>query len=428
MTPQDQGSKNQELEPISQAIIEARTILTSVDPNSPQSELTPIADIVGDATVVGLGEHSHGTNEVFQYRYRLFRYLVTEHDFRVFALETEFSGAVVLDEYVTGGDGTAHDVIAHDGVHAIYQCEPMVELIEWIRSFNEGRDADDQVRVHGIDLNFSTPTRIVSFLERVDLNALDEIADPLERIAENAISIDLEANLDEIATGYSEIADQLLDRFEQNRSEYIQASSEREFELAKRDLEVVAKSGEHWSMVSEQESAVALRSEVMAENVRWAFEYESSNRVVVWAHNNHVNRGPFADGSFGDGPSMGEHLARAEELEYVNIASSVGEESFLSFSMEEGSFEAFDRPDAPAGSLADVLSEVDDGPFFVDLETLRDDERAEQWLQEDAERLVMGARVDDEDEMMGVLNTNPAEEFDGLFFIPEGTPVPTLDD
>jgi len=40
----------------------------------------------------------------------------------------------------------------------------------------------------------------------------------------------------------------------------------------------------------------------------------------------------------------------------------------------------------------------------------------------------MGARVDDEDEMMGVLNTNPAVEFDGLFFIPEGTPAAALDD
>jgi len=338
MTPQDQGKKNQELEPVSQAIIEASTTLTSVDPNSPQSELTPIADIVGDATVVGLGEHSHGTNEVFQYRDRLFRYLVTEHDFRVFALETEFSGAVVLDEYITGGDGSAHDVIGHEGVHAIYQCEPMVELIEWIRSFNEGRDADDQVRVHGIDLNFSVPTWIISFLERVDPDALDEIADPLERVAENAISIDLAGDFDEIVTGYSEIADRLLDRFEQNRSEYIQVSSEREFELAKRDLEVVAKSGEHWSMISEQESAVALRSEVMADNVRWLLEREPSGRVVVLAHNNHVNRGPFADGSFGDGPSMGEHLEQADELAYVNIASSVGEESFRSFSMEEGSF------------------------------------------------------------------------------------------
>ena len=119
-----------------------------------------------------------------------------------------------------------------------------------------------------------------------------------------------------------------------------------------------------------RQKALNIRSGVMAETVRWILETESVDNLAVWAHNNHVNRGPFADGRFGDDAALGEWLARTDGLTYVAIGSSVGEETVRCYSMETEAFEAVERRAAPTGKVADVLLALEDGPFFVDLRSL----------------------------------------------------------
>jgi erythromycin esterase len=62
-------------------------------------------------TFLGWGEASHGTREFFQFKHRLFRYLVEEHDIRMLGLETNFAALLDVNGYVMRGEGTAETTL-----------------------------------------------------------------------------------------------------------------------------------------------------------------------------------------------------------------------------------------------------------------------------------------------------------------------------
>src|SRR4051812_46476711 len=50
-------------------------------------DMQPVHQIVGGARIVGMGEPTHGTREVFQMKHRMLEFLVTQEGFRVFGIE-----------------------------------------------------------------------------------------------------------------------------------------------------------------------------------------------------------------------------------------------------------------------------------------------------------------------------------------------------
>ena len=86
--------------------------ITSLDLGSSLTDLEPLAAIVGDARIVGMGEATHGTSEFTQVRARMLEYLVRERGFTVFALETSWAGARDLNAYVQGGAGDARALLS----------------------------------------------------------------------------------------------------------------------------------------------------------------------------------------------------------------------------------------------------------------------------------------------------------------------------
>ncbi len=72
--------------------------LTSVEPQSGFSDLEGIKEIVGDSSIVALGECTHGTREIFQMKHRLVEFLATEMGFNPFAIEANMPEAQRLNE------------------------------------------------------------------------------------------------------------------------------------------------------------------------------------------------------------------------------------------------------------------------------------------------------------------------------------------
>jgi hypothetical protein len=56
--------------------------------------------MIGDASVVGLGEATHGSHDFFALKHRVFRHLVEEKGFCPFALEAPWSTGLLLDDDV----------------------------------------------------------------------------------------------------------------------------------------------------------------------------------------------------------------------------------------------------------------------------------------------------------------------------------------
>lgn len=59
--------------------------------------------MVGSASIVGLGEATHGAHEVFTMKNRIVNYLVSEKGFTNLVLEEGWDRALELDRYVLTG-------------------------------------------------------------------------------------------------------------------------------------------------------------------------------------------------------------------------------------------------------------------------------------------------------------------------------------
>lgn len=413
--------------------------LSTTDPGGGPAALSPLRDALADRTVVGLGEATHGSREFFQVKHRLVRLLVQECDCRAVAMEADFTAARAIDEYVTGvgGDGERDPRAALAGLQVWpWKAEGVLELVEWLRSFNEGRPPGDHVRVYGVDAQHTDAAAraVREYLDRVDPEYRERAEDALSTLAGG-----LEPwrdDDDDLAAALAEtesVATGLRERFERRREAYVEATSPAAFAVAARQAWALERA---WRLTSEVHAADdlsgwAVREQSMARTVEWVLDRESAP-VALWGHNGHVMYGERDLGT--DEPGLGELLADRYGDDYYA----------LGFDFERGSFRAFAGPETDregvgewhvdplsaasgdaAGTLAAGFGAVDAPAAVLDFDRAREDARLAAWLDTPHERRDVGAVFRDERQ---TAVDAPGERFDGLAFVRETTAARPLDD
>lgn len=84
--------------------------LKTTNPNASLNDLKPLKNMVGSASIVGLGEATHGAHEVFTMKHRIVNYLVSEKGFTNLVLEEGWDRALELDRYVLTGKETQSNI------------------------------------------------------------------------------------------------------------------------------------------------------------------------------------------------------------------------------------------------------------------------------------------------------------------------------
>ncbi|MFE9118329.1 erythromycin esterase family protein [Streptomyces sp. NPDC007172] len=103
--------------------------------------------------LLALGEPTHAEDTLLDLRNDLFRQLV-EEGYRTIAIESDCVMGLVVDDYVTTGEGTLDDVMSRGFSHpdiGLGTSEANRELVRWMRAYNEGRPAAEQLRFAGFD-------------------------------------------------------------------------------------------------------------------------------------------------------------------------------------------------------------------------------------------------------------------------------------
>lgn len=107
----------------------------SVQAESGFDDLRPLAQLIGKARIVALGEPTHGSREVFQMKHRLLEYLASEMGFTIFSIEASMPEAYALDDYVLHGQGNPRALIG--GMHFwTWNTEEVLSMVDWMRRFN----------------------------------------------------------------------------------------------------------------------------------------------------------------------------------------------------------------------------------------------------------------------------------------------------
>ncbi len=386
------------------------------------ADLAPLKQMIGDARIVSVGEATHGTREFFQLKHRIFEYLATELGFTIFAIEANWPESLAIDEYVQTGKGDPQKAL--DGIYFwTWNTEEVLDLIRWMRRYNE--DAAHTHKVHFYGFDMQTPTvaaqRVVAYVKQVEpalAAGAEKALAPwsgamFERQLYNRKSAD-ERTANTVALA------ELARRFDEAKRRWIGKRGGDAWAIARQQLRIVQQCDE----VTAEDAASAFggeaRDRAMAENVRWLAEREPGARMMLWAHNGHVARG----GS-GMAGSMGSHLARMFGSAMVVFGFAFNQGSFQAMGMSggkpAGGLRPFTVPPAPPGSLDATLAATGTPLLALDVRGAPVDGTVGEWLHMRHGSRSVGAVFDETAPASFFLPTDLPSTFDVVLFVAQTT-------
>jgi len=403
--------------------------LDTDDPAAPLDHGDLPAEL-GEASVIALGEATHGTREFFRLKHRFLRYLVTEHDARAFAMEANLPEARAMDDYVTHGRGDPADALS-----AVYfwtwQTEELRALLDWLRDFNADRPLDDRVRVFGFDAQYThgAVERLRGFLDTVDPEFRAELDAALETLDDEGEPAHRADSLDATISAADGVLDRLAARFDAEREAYVAAASEDAYAFARRCVRVCEHAAAYkramraWQESEDDamERLLEIRDEAMSENVRWIRE-RADGPVVLWGHDAHVNREHHSvrDAAV-RAPSMGARLADEYGDDYYAVGFAFGAGSFQAVGDRDGDTALREwAVDGPlAGTLESRLDALGHDVSVLDVRAARDDDRLADLLGSPTPHVSFGATYSGGDLAEYVTEYAYGEAFDAVCFVAE---------
>jgi|GEM_PF-1055435 len=314
--------------------IEAKAIpLRTSDPRAPLDDLEPLRGLIGNATVAGLGEATHGTSDFFRMKHRIFEYLVERMGFTVFAIEANLPEAFAVNDYVLTGKGDPKAAL-HGLYFWTWDTTEVLDLIEWMRRWNADPRHVMKLKFYGVDMQF-TPVAARNVITA--LPAGDPARAALEPLT---LKRRLTAEEREIASRAIErIVPQLKDDVVQRNAIVLRQAMQ----------------------MTDHRSA---RDEAMAGNLLWIRQREPGAKIAVWAHNGHISR----DSKY---RPMGWHLAGALGQSYVPLGFAFGEGRFRARQIGHARLplHTFTVPLNDPGTLDGELARHGPPMFIIDMRT-----------------------------------------------------------
>ena len=288
-----------------------------------QTDLSALT-LPAEVRVVGLGEASHGAAEYHQAKAEVFRALVEDSGCRVFLIEGDFGGALKVDEYIHGGDGTSEDAIGALGF-AVYRTRELADLLDWMRDYNETAAPGEDLRFFGADIQYFGGSRdyLLSVLDRAAPGLAETYRAAFAPLTdESAASLDGTALRQGMA-----VAQALTEELDARREEFTAAVGEEAFLLARE----CARSIYACCDVRSSDDYNAVRDGYMAEKVLWFLEWWEDGPLFLNGHNGHIGKTSVAGYR-----CLGERLDEALGESYFAIGTDAADTRFHSRTADGG--------------------------------------------------------------------------------------------
>ncbi|MDF5751227.1 erythromycin esterase family protein [Spongiactinospora sp. TRM90649] len=369
-----------------EAVIPLRTLDPAADLNDLDDldDLDWLDDAIGDARVVAIGEGAHYNRESYELRHRLLRRLAERHGFSAYAMETGFTEGRRTDAWVRGGDDRLDEIMASGLTSLTGLWRQMGAHLEWMRRHNA--TADRPVGFYGIDLGGQNASLIpaldavLAYLPQADPGfridpALRETATAFAATsafaapATMAVYAQLPAGTKDALT--AALAG-LAERMKGRRLEYVRRTTAEDYECALRSMRHVLTldSVIRGMTGGDQQTVLYNRDAEIAGTVEWILRRHE--RIVLAAHNGHVQRGPATLPGMDPVTPLGMHLADRLGADYLVIGATLGTGHMLNSdaaAFQAGALFAPMEPPRP-GSLDALMHASHDGLFATDLRRL----------------------------------------------------------
>ena len=347
---------------------------------------------IGDARVVAVGEAARGVREFSQFNHRMLEFLVQEMGFTVLCIEANWTDSLAVNDYALTGKGDPAEVL-----RALrswpWQTEEALEMIRWIRRYNEDSKHPRKIKFVGFDMRtaHAAVRNLLRYLEKTD----PEYAEAFGRILEELSTPEREAQYGRAPGHVRRLiagdVDELIQRFDRNKAQYVARSSESEWALARQNAHVV-------SRAANLDNA-NLRG--MAENAKWILDQAPpGTKMMVAAYNGPIGthlRDIFGAGALMCGLTFNQGAFRASDMKTNRMAD---------FTVGPG----------PQGSLDATLASTGLPQFAIDLRTAPAGSVAE-WLQAEHRSRQIGLSYSESNAGAYLQRMKAAKAYDLLIFV-----------
>jgi erythromycin esterase len=384
--------------------------LTTTDPNGTLDDLEPLKSIVGAAVVVGLGEATHGSHELWTVRQRILRYLVERMGFTGFVLEAPWPVGQQLDEYVLHGNG---DLSAILGPAWPLDSQEMADLFRWIRSYNAAPDHPNKVRIAAMDISLLTPEmfdRVTRYVKDTDPGLLSQVQQGyaglrVAALEKNQSAAVLPKKYESLPPGRkaklrsgTEHVEQLLRSHEK---QLVDRSSRQAFDSALESAQVISQFARFgFLLATDRPAGFTEHERAMATNAAWW--HDRVGKTIVWAHDAHIAKHTMLPKVY-PGGMTGTFLREQYGDKYITIATSFGQGAYTAMETDPNAPAArgatsrmitIKLDPLPADSSTSVLNQVKSLGYILDLRGAPPAVRT--WLEQPRSfQIGLAAAVDD---------------------------------
>jgi erythromycin esterase-like protein len=260
-----------------------------------ETDLDVLLNEIGDDQIVLLGEASHGTSEFYTWRAAISRRLIEEKGFTLIAVEGDWSEAYPLNSYIRGNSSAATAKEALQSFDRwptwMWANEEIADLAEWLRTYNTGKTAQEQVGFYGLDVYgiWESMEEVNRYLQETDPEAAQTAQEVLNCFAPYNQSED--AYIGATLSSSENCSDE-LERLLQEMQAKVAAESPANEEVFNAMQNVlVAVNAERYYRASAVSFSQSwnIRDEHMMETINRLLEQHGPDaKIIVWEHNTHV--------------------------------------------------------------------------------------------------------------------------------------------
>jgi erythromycin esterase-like protein len=268
------------------------------------SDYDPLLSLIGEAKYVLLGEATHGTHEFYQARADITKRLVRERGFNVIAWEADWPDALRINRYIQGRgqDATALDALGDFKRFPswMWRNADILDLVGWLRSFNEAQSRRPKAGVYGLDLYslHSSIHAVIDYLAERDPELAEQARrrySCFEEFGEDPQIYGMTTGLDRSHSCEDEVVQQLLEL--QRRTNDLLSRDGRiasdELFFAEQNA-LVARDAEQYyrAMYRGRPNTWNLRDQHMVQTLDGLMGHLQNQgehpKAIVWAHNSHL--------------------------------------------------------------------------------------------------------------------------------------------
>jgi erythromycin esterase len=314
-----------------------------------------------NAKIYGFGEASHNTKEFFDLKAKFFKHLVKMEGVKTFIMEESYQAESGINEWISGGKGDLK-TIAKNFNTGFWYTKEIVNLLQWMREYNQGKPQDQQIKFYGMDIQIGENLN-KEIREFVDSNKIP--------IDEKLLAVTDSSANKKIGYGKEETWWQIqLPKLNELKQQILRSNLESEkYKNVLRSLDYLISYTEYASLVKEEyPKSTEFRDLKMFENVKYIVENLSKNgKVFIWAHNEHINKKEmYSTGSniINLGRNLKDHYG--DDYYAVGFDFGIGKINGLVSDKKKGNYwKTYDIEKPVRKTYAKTLMAVDKDIYFI---------------------------------------------------------------